>query len=173
MEEWKTSGNLLILGMDANEDIRDGNVAKLMESMAMTEAILNQHSTKSPPATYNRNYQQQPVDGLWVTEGLEILRGYTEFGGSAPSDHRSLWVDFHYTELFGHSISPTIRPTARRLKSSDPRLVSRYIALTKRAFKEHGLFRRLHSLSVDMQRDGLNPSLEQEFNSIQCLLQRL
>ena len=166
----KTSEDVLSLGIDANEDIRYGDVDTLIESLSMTEAIRNQHSARSPPATYNRNYQRQPIDGLWVSDELEILRsGYTEFGGSVPSDHRSLWIDFHYTEIFGHSISPTVRPTARRLKSSDPRLVSRYIALTKRAFKEHGLFKRLFSLSVAMQREGLNPSLEEEFNSIQSL----
>jgi hypothetical protein len=48
-----------------------------------------------------------------VNNGLEILRGgYTEFGGAAPSDHRALWVDFHYTELFRHKILPMDKPSA-------------------------------------------------------------
>jgi hypothetical protein len=109
MVAWQMAGGFLILGMDANEDVCHGDVAEMMSSLASHEAILHQHSSKSPPATYNHNYQQQPIDGLWVTDGLEILQGgFIEFGGSAPSDHRVLWVDFHYTELFGHSILPMV-----------------------------------------------------------------
>jgi hypothetical protein len=40
MNKWKASGDLLILGMDANEDVRDGDVSRLMSSLAMHEAIL-------------------------------------------------------------------------------------------------------------------------------------
>jgi hypothetical protein len=39
----------------------------------MNEAILTKHASKSPPATYNRNYSRQPIDGIWISDGLEIL----------------------------------------------------------------------------------------------------
>jgi hypothetical protein len=81
--------------MDANEDVRAGAVVDMMSTVSMREAMLEKHPSKSPPATLNLNYSGQPTDGIWVTKGLEILRGgYTEFGGAAPSEHRGLWVDF-------------------------------------------------------------------------------
>jgi hypothetical protein len=107
--------------MDANEDVRDGAAASMMTTFSMKEAILTKHASKSPPPTYNRNYSRQPIDGIWISDGLEILRGgYTEFLGAAPSNHRALWVDLHYTKLFGHSILPTVRPSARQLNANNP-----------------------------------------------------
>jgi hypothetical protein len=168
--DWQAAGDYLILGMDANEDVRHGDAASMMTTVSMHEAILAKHSSKSPPATYNRNYSRQPIDGIWVSDGLEILRGgYTEFGGAAPSDHRALWVDFHYTELFGHSILPTVKPSARRLNANDPRLAETYNQLTKQAFRKNKLFKKLTLLSAALMKDGLLPKHEQEFNSIQLL----
>jgi hypothetical protein len=156
--------------MDANKDVRAGAVADMMSTASMREAILEKHSSKSPPATFNHNYSRQPIDRIWVTDGLEILRGgYTKFRGAAPSNHQGLWVDFHYTELFGHSILPTVKPSARQLNANNHRLSLTYIQLTKQAFKKAKLFQQLSILSANMIKDGLQPEHKKEFNSIQNL----
>ena len=64
IESWQATGDYLILGMDANEDVRDGDAADLMSTVSMKEAILGKHSSKSPPGTCNRNYSRQPIDGI-------------------------------------------------------------------------------------------------------------
>ena len=113
---WKEEGNQLIIGMDANEDVRTGATAEFFLAAGMQEAILDWHKESSPPATYNRNNSRQPIDGLWVTPGLTaIAAGYKAFGKACPSDHQALWADFTYEEAFGHSTPPLIAPTTRRL----------------------------------------------------------
>jgi hypothetical protein len=153
--------------MDANEDVRQGPVSDMVESLAMQEAILEKHSSASPPATYNRNHQRQPIDGIWVSAGVEIHRaGYLEFGGASPSNHWALWIDFHLTKLFGSTIMPTVRPNARRLKAKDPRLVAKYNSMTKQAFKDNKLFSWLSTLMKAIEEHGFQHEHEIEFNSI-------
>jgi hypothetical protein len=57
--EWKTLGDHVILAMDANEDVRFGEVNDTFSKAGLREIILDLHRDKSPPATYNRNTQRQ------------------------------------------------------------------------------------------------------------------
>ncbi len=98
MTEWKTLGDHLILGMDANEDIRHGEVHTLLAEVGLREVILDHHSDLSPPATQNRNQRREPIDGIWATSGITISRGgYLGFGEGCPSDHRVLWFDASFS----------------------------------------------------------------------------
>mgnify|MGYP002807345711 CR=1 FL=1 len=81
LSAWIDAGNQIILGIDANEDVRTGATASFFQALGMTEAILHRHQRKSPPATHNRNFQRQPIDGIWVTPGLWATgAGYCAFG---------------------------------------------------------------------------------------------
>ena len=78
---WINAGDHLVIGMDSNEDIRTGATENFFQALGMKEAILSRHQGKSPPATYNRNLQRQPIDGIWVTPGLRAIgAGYCAFG---------------------------------------------------------------------------------------------
>ena len=94
MTVWKALGDHLILGMDANEDVRQGEVHRLLDPVGLREVILDLHKDLSPPATQNRNQKREPIDGLWATSGITITRGgYLGFGEGCPSDHCLLWFD--------------------------------------------------------------------------------
>ena len=47
--EGMEEGDQLIIGIDANEDIRTGATANLFHALGMNEAILHKHSESSPP----------------------------------------------------------------------------------------------------------------------------
>jgi hypothetical protein len=127
IKSWKNEGDHVIIGMDANEDVRCGETQEFFRALDMNEAILSRHKDKSPPATYNRNESRQPIDGIWTTSGLTAFAaGYAAFGDGCPSDHRVLWVDFTYQDALGHEPPPLIEPPSRRLKADDPRLVKNY-----------------------------------------------
>jgi hypothetical protein len=100
--KWMDEGNQLIIGIDANEDIRTSATAEFFQTLGLRNAILDKHSQWSPPATHNRNNQRQPIDGLFVTPGLQaVAAGYSGFGAGCPSDHLVSWADFTYTDAFG------------------------------------------------------------------------
>jgi hypothetical protein len=110
IEEWKLEGDHIILGMDANEDVRTGEVDSYLTKVRIREVILELHCKVSPPATYNRNNKRQPIDGLWATPGITIsCGGYLVVGKGCPSDHRGLWFDVEYSIAFGHR-TPTLVP---------------------------------------------------------------
>jgi hypothetical protein len=126
--EWMDEGNQLIIGIDANEDVRTGEMAEFFQTPGLRDAILDKHSQSSPPATHNRNNQRRPIDELFVTPGLQaVAAGYSAFGVGCPSDHRVLWADFTYTDAFGLSSTPLVSPGARCLNTKNPRLVEKYV----------------------------------------------
>jgi hypothetical protein len=47
--EWMEDGDQLIIGIDANEDVRTGATAECFQALGMREAILEKHSQTSPP----------------------------------------------------------------------------------------------------------------------------
>ena len=100
---WLMDGDQLIVGIDANEDIRTGQTAEFFNNLGMQEAILTRHATRSPPATHNRDNSREPIDGIFVTPGLHaVSAGYEAFGVGCPSDHRVVWADFTYAAAFGY-----------------------------------------------------------------------
>jgi hypothetical protein len=102
IQEWISLGNHIILGMDANEDVRRGEVYNMLEAVGLREAILDLHQELSSPATYNRNTQRKPIDGIWTTSGITISKGrYLGFGEGPPSDHRVLWWEATFSVALG------------------------------------------------------------------------
>jgi hypothetical protein len=92
---WLAQGDHLGITMDAND-------------------ILSKHPTKFPPATQNRNTSRQPIDGIWTTAGLKaVSAGYLPFGEVCPSDHRALWIDVEFDDVFGYKGYPYIPATIR------------------------------------------------------------
>jgi hypothetical protein len=55
IQVWKEAGDHIIIGMDANEDVRYGSINLAFKGLGLSEAILDKHSDKIPPATQNRN----------------------------------------------------------------------------------------------------------------------
>jgi hypothetical protein len=49
MTKWKQLGDHIVLGMDANEDVRQGEVHDMLSSIGLREVILELHNDQSPP----------------------------------------------------------------------------------------------------------------------------
>ena len=84
-------GHKVVLGKDANGNIRSSNCSKMLEETKMKEVILNFHKKKSPPATHNRNRTRKPIDSIWTSTGIEAIScGFLPFQDEKGfySDHR-------------------------------------------------------------------------------------
>jgi hypothetical protein len=113
---WKLLGNQIVMMMDVNEDVRRGDTDNLFQFLGMTEVILCRHSSKSPPATYNRNNNRDPIARIWITSMLPCrARGYFPFKGEAQSDHRLLFIEIEASNAFGNQPGEPVRLAARRL----------------------------------------------------------
>ena len=89
--------------MDANEDVRARKISRLFQALSppLKEPIFQMHG-RSGPETCNKNERRVPIDGLFVSPGIEPFQGgYTSYGQVVDSDHRALWIDVPFTSFLG------------------------------------------------------------------------
>ena len=60
-------GDHVVLGLDANEDGREGAVQQALANIGIFEGIISHHPTKSVPATCNKNKARKLIDGIWTS----------------------------------------------------------------------------------------------------------
>jgi hypothetical protein len=120
IQKWKDEGNHIIVGIDANEDIRTGTTAETFRLMGMREVILHTHKKNSPPSTCDKNNNRQPIDGIFATFEINInAGGYFSFNTGCPSDHRPIWIDVPYNSVFGHSTPSIVNPPPKKTKQQE------------------------------------------------------
>jgi hypothetical protein len=166
VDTWKELGDHVIIGMDANEDVRKGETNDLFSAAGFREVILDLHNDLSPPATYNRNTKRQPIDGFWATTGISITRGgYLAFGEGCPSDHRVIWFDISYSVAFGQRLGamPPLQP--KRLKAKDPRLTKKYHKNVLAKMLSSGFKKRFDAFKLSSQLDW-NAGSQIAFNKL-------
>jgi len=67
VSEWLGTGDQLVIGVDANEDIRGGVLSRRLGNLGLVDCITSQHGMDGPP-TYDRG--SVPIDGLFVSRTL-------------------------------------------------------------------------------------------------------
>ena len=125
IQTWMQDGDHIVLGLDANENVRHGSVQKELANIGMYEAIIRHHPTKSVPVTCNTNESRKPIDRILTSPGVEVLRcGYLLFDSydGFSSDHRMVWVEIDSANILGHYPHYSSMPSADKVKSNDPRL---------------------------------------------------
>ena len=123
-------GHHVVLGMDANGDVRDGVVAVALDEIGIGEAVIKNHRGESVPATYARNTLRTPIDSIWTSPGLDVLRcGFLPFHSvyGFPSDHQMIWVEICNQSLFGHRPQRIFRAPISKVESNDPANREKYI----------------------------------------------
>ena len=139
IQSWINDGDQIILGMDTNEDIHSDTIEAWTSSWGLIDGLRQTHPTLARVATCNKNGNHIPIDGIWISPGLNIQRaGMTGFGELYPdSDHRILWIDIQIESLFGfRTPAPAKRPTDS-LPIRDPKAMAKYNRYVKTQFKHH------------------------------------
>ena len=120
IKELLATGTQLIVGLDVNEDVHTGAFCTDMKGLGLTKIITTKHA--NAPPTYDRG--QKPLDGIFVSASLVNCQcGYLPF----YFDHRGIWINVPDTLAFGHKLATSMKPSARRLKCQDPRIMKKYL----------------------------------------------
>ena len=166
--KWQDEGDLIVVMIDANEHVDKEHMKQSFETLGLREAIIEQHKEdKGYQATYNRG--REPIDGIFVSEQLQIeAAGYLPFGDS-PSDHRALWIRINEADAFGYAMEKLEQPQARRLTLEDPRVVRRWIEVYKAYLMDNRVIQRAFNLQVSIDNGKWNKSLEQEYEILRRL----
>ena len=62
----------------------------------------------------------KPIDGVWVTSGVVIIRACVMTAGYGIEDHRIFVLDLLTSSLIGHDPPKRVRAAARRLNTNTP-----------------------------------------------------
>ena len=120
---WSAEGNLFLIEIDANDNIRTGDVNAMLRSLGIVDVHHKQHPHLTPTDTCNKNNQPIPVDGIWASPSLDcVAAGYYGFGKlvMGKTDHRMIWADFSYESILGFQPPMSVYTTPQQLTLADP-----------------------------------------------------
>ena len=113
--------------MDHNENIYTDPLGKMLadpEGLAMKEAIYD-FTEEKLGATFFRGFR--PIDGLWVTQDIDISNACVMPVGYGVGDHRLFVIDIPLICLVGEDPIKVVPASARRLNCRLPYCEENYI----------------------------------------------
>ena len=125
LKEWRGLGEKLILLIDSNENMEGGPLARMLADpdLDMVDAVKVRSHSPGPP-TFARGSRQ--IDGVWVTQDVEIKHACFLPLFFGVGDHRAILLDIPVYSLLGGDIHKIVRPTSRRLTCSNPEVMEKY-----------------------------------------------
>jgi hypothetical protein len=127
LDNWMAAGNLIVIGLDANDSIRTGNMNAMLKTRGLVEIHSAQHPHIKPEATCNKNTHNTPVGSIWASPSLECLAaGYCRFREPiiGKTDHRMIWADLSYESALGFQPPEPSNIAPQRLTLTDLREVA-------------------------------------------------
>ena len=165
VKSYHDAGEQVILMMDCNEDVRSPFIKETMQAMGLTEAITRDREDDAQ-ATHQTNTNGIPIDGIFMSASLSILRGgYLPFG-VFDSDHRAIWIDVTNANLFGFKIRDIPRHPARRMQCTLPWVKHRFKEDYRQILRSNNVHQRIYSLQILAQQIPWNEAMSTEFNDI-------
>ena len=140
-------GHSIILCGDFNDDMTDDNskVSKFAKGLNMREVILGRHGKNNAPNTYE--YGSKPIDGIFVSDGIDIEQGGYIDSLDCPGDHCALWVDIKKTELIGEEQDFSQRKKSfRKVTSKIPSVKKTFQKLMEEQMVEHDIRSKVEKL---------------------------
>ena len=159
------AGEQIILMMDCNEDVRCEEMQEMMHSMGLRE-VITENRPADAQATHHNNRSNIPIDGIFMSASLTMLRGgYLPFG-FFDSDHRAIWIDVTNANLFGFHIKDVPRHLSRRMKCDLPWVKNKFQHDYKQILRSKNLHQRIYDLQTLATYQPWNEAMSMEFNAI-------
>ena len=167
IKRWQEDGDSIIVMIDANDHVGE-DVGDFFSELGLKEAIIDKHYDEFEyQPTWNRG--KHPIDGIFISDTLQVeAAGYLPFGES-PSDHRALWVRFNEKHLFGHSMHKIDPPAARRFKLGDPRIEKRWTSIYKDFLMEKDIIRKAYYIQSEISQGNWSDELAVLYEELRVL----
>jgi hypothetical protein len=136
--------------MDSNENVVDGwlSTRPAEDDIRRREAVHRAVPGKKGPPTHFKGNELNngAIDGIWLSNDLELLSAsYLPFDGEL-GDHRPVVVDIHMRSVLGTLLHRIVPPKARRLNSRSPRIRNLYLERVRKGFQRHKIDQRLDEI---------------------------
>ncbi len=167
IKKWTLMGDQIIVALDANDDLRDGSVKRMMARQGLREALLTQHKSIPTVPTFHMNSDGKPIDGIFVTRGITLQAGgYYAFHETVQSPHRALWIDISFEDAFGCKLQTSTPVAARRLHLKDPRVVNKYNKILEKELQRLRLPQRLFLLETKVRAGVITEAQAKEYEAV-------
>jgi hypothetical protein len=143
LEQRMDAGELIILGIDANTDIRSGPFADMLQSIGLVNVLPTKFGNDIPP-TYARG--SLPIDGIFISSTLTQFKT-----GLLPicCDHRALWLEIPQVDAFGLAHQRLPIKVTKRLILQDPRVVAKYTTAVQQRLEAHQFLDRIQKIQSE------------------------
>ena len=171
LDTWIMEGNQILIGIDANDNIRTGDVNAMLYSKRLHDVHAKQHPHLPTEETCNKNTQGIPLDGIWASPSLECsAAGYCGFGEIVigKTDHRMIWADFSYESALGFQPPEPSYIIPQRLTLTDPRVVKKYNKILRQEHSWQKLGSRAFALQADIT-NSLTTAHHKEYETLAYL----
>ena len=167
VEELIQKGHELLMCLDANEewDLVGSRIKELSTQTGLYDLAYHRHGGPVS-ATYVRMNSTSRIDYILGSE--RVMEQMVRFGIAPKSfdpilgDHRPQFIDININKLLFLNVKDVGSPTSRKLKSGDPKAVTKYLVEVKKGFNAHNVFNRIDELwdkvrsKAAMTRDDMN-----------------
>ena len=164
-------GHDVVVMMDANEASVSGSAVDRMCYSCNLADVHGLSGKIDPPPTYHRGSAK--IDFVLISASLvHTVRSVAILAlhDGYLSDHRALLVDFDATSLFLSETSRVSPPSERRLTSSNPDAVHKYIKVFKKQLERHNLLAKVLDLQLRSDRGEWTDECLQEWETLDRLL---
>ena len=171
----QNEGCKVILTGDFNENVENpkSGICKLCNDLGIREVITEKYG--AAPNTHERGTDL--IEGVFMSEGMNIVKGgYTSFDES-PSDHRWLFIDIDESEIVGESMEARARPIERKATAKIPSVKEKFNCELERQVTFHNLLEKVKKIYSEciknMEREGkITLRQERETDNLNDRLQR-
>jgi len=173
----QNEGCEIIVTGDFNEDLKDrkGPFVSMANKIGLREVLIEKYPCGKDFSTYERG--STIIDGVFMSQNLQIERGgYVSFDDS-PSDHRWLWFDIKINYIVGEAFSMRARPLERKATSKVPSIRENFNKILNEQVRIHKLDDKVKKLTEDIKVQmllgvGITMDLKQQMDLLNEILIR-
>ena len=166
LQTWQAKGDLIVLMMDANDDLRDGITHRwLTDTICLINCLHTRHSTLQSPSTYTHNFKNKPIDGCYISPESPIQRGGFLPFRDGIGDHHILYTDVDIDTWFEGDLYRIVPLQIRRLKCGDVRIVCNFLKDLRTKLDNRDMFERINWLYSTFN-NPLTPAQAAKYESI-------
>ena len=159
-------GFQIILMGDFNTDLTsDSFLIKELRKKGIIDIM--EESIGYDRAINTRNPGSKPIDGIFASKSLEVVRCGYDAGDTLMSDHRFIWAQFSWDSLLGLQRSKACPPKERRLQIKYEKVMLHFNAMLKEEIERHRLLQKAETLDKEeIQGQPLTKALEARYEQI-------
>ena len=159
LQQLELAVDCLVFMLDANCDVQQGSLRKIMDKLNLCDAVLSHHSNTPAPATHQNG--SVPIDAIFISDELPVVQASWLSWFNSLDNHRGGLVDIPWKVLVGEDVHWIVWPQAWQLTCGLPHIRERYICYLTQHFQWHQLLQKLYQLQTE-QTEGQPLSLEHQ-----------